>query len=540
MDSPGVVNRVRVFRLTAAFGVALALLSGCGLVEVERAEREAGETARRMQDRLPAVPERPLYGALSFSEGPWLSIAVPERPAGDPLPGDLLEEDAVTLPLAGDEADGVLARRVEDVAAVAVELVGAGVEAAAVRVAADGMTGSGGVWTGPLDRLLDRWAAARGYVWRYDAAAQTVRVVRSLSRTFRVNALSGKQEWRVSTSTAGGGSGDGSSARNEQSISAGLDYEPWSEIEAQLEEAAGGEASVLLSKIGAAVAVKGLPRAVDRVRARLEHLNRTILRPVTLGFHVFRVSFARDARYNVGLGGTLHQILGTSATVSLDNGAIRVSRRTERGPRAKNSLSATVDALHEVGTTSRVLSVEVPSLNGRPAQFYRLQDKAYLKQIRTVRDEGGGTSQEYVPGTVSWGISIGYLAQIVAPDEVLARLSVNISDQPVLEEFPKGSASPGQLRIQLPQDQSRRAISSTQAIRHGETLVLTGFADRFSTGGRSSPLGAGAAPFPWGGLSGGSDRWEQVLLVTAEIGRPLGISDAPVREIAGAAEGVSG
>ena len=397
----------------------------------------------------------------------------------------------------------------------------------AIAAAADGMTGPGVVWTGPLDRLLDGWTARRGYVWRHEAASGTIDVVRSMSRVFRVNALSGSQEWRVSTSTQGGGAGDGAAASNEQSISARLEYAPWSEIEAQLAEAADGEADVILSEVGATVAVKGLPRAVERVRARLEHLNRTILRPVTLGFHVFRVSFMRDARYNVGLGGTLNQILGTSATVSFENGAIRVSRRTAPGPRAKSSLDATVDALHEVGTTSRVLSVEVPSLNGRPAQFYRLQDKAYLKQIRTVQVEGGGTAQEYVPGSVSWGISISYLAQIVAPDEVLARLSVNISDQPTLEEFPKGAASPGQLRIQLPQDQSRRAISSTQAIRHGETLVLTGFADRSSTGGRSSPLGAGAAPFPWGGLTGGSDRWEQVLLVTAEIGRPLGIADLP-------------
>ena len=481
-----------------------------------------------MEGRLPAVPDQPLYGALAFGEGPWLAIAVPERRWGDPLPGDLLEDESVTLPYAGDEDDEVLARRVEDVAGLTVRLVGrAGKATAGASAAADGMTGAGVLWTGPLDRFLDGWTSARGYVWRYDRAVETVEVVRTRSRTFRVNALSGSQEWRISTSTEGGGAGDGAAASNEQSISATLQYDPWSEIEAQLVEAADGEATAVLSKVGATVAVKGLPRAVERVRARLEHLNRTILRPVTLGFHVFRVSFSRDARYNVGLGGTLHQILGTSATVSFDNGVVRVARRTAAGPRPKNSLSAAVDALHEVGTTSRVLSVEVPSLNGRPAQFYRLQDKAYLKQIRTVRVEGGGASQEYVPGTVSWGISISYLAQIVAPDEVLARLSVNISDQPVLEEFPKGSASPGQLRIQLPQDQSRRAISSTQAIRHGETLVLTGFADRSSTGGRSSPLAAGAAPFPWGGLSGGSDRWEQVLLVTAEIGRPLGISDVP-------------
>ena len=385
-----------------------------------------------------------------------------------------------------------------------------------------------------MDRLLDRWSGAKGYVWKFDEKTQTVEVVRWVSRTFRVNALLGSQEWHVSTSTTGGGEGDGSSGRNDQSIKTGLQLDAWQEVSAQLEAVTDGEAELSFAKIGAEVLARGLPAAVERVRERLDHLNRTILRPGTLGFHIYRVTFARDANYNVDLRGTLSQVLGSSAQVEFTGGGIVVGRRTVSGARPKNSLGATVEALHEVGTTSRMLSVEIPSLNGRPAQFYRLNDKAYLKRIRTITTESGHTSQEYEPGTVSWGISISYLAQIVAPDEVLARLSVNISDQPQITKFPE-NVSANQLQIQLPDDFSRRAISSTQAIRSDETLVLTGFADRSSIGSRSSPVGAGFAPFPWGGVSGGTDRSEQVLLVTAQVGRPLGISEMRTQAAPGVA-----
>ena len=544
MDSPGVVNRplfkdgtlCRRSGICGLLMAAVTMSSGCGLIEVERAEQEATETAGRIGKYAPRGPEEPRFGKLVVTQQPWLGISITEPPADDLLPADLLEEGAVVLPLQGPQEDEVLAARIEDVSGLSVRLVGRAPENGTEFIVntSDGMTGGAGVWTGPLDRLLDGWSGAKGYVWKFDELTQTVEVVRWVSRTFRVNALLGNQEWRVSTSTTGGGEGDGSSGRNDQSIKMGLDLDAWKDVSAQLEAVAGRDAELSFAQIGAEVLVRGLPAAVERVRERLEHLNRTILRPVTLGFHIYRVTYARDANYNVDLRGTLSQVLGSSAQVEFRGGGIVVGRRTGSGARPKNSLDATVEALHEVGTTSRVLSVEIPSLNGRPAQFYRLSDKAYLKRIRTITTESGQTSQEYEPGTVSWGISISYLAQIVAPDEVLARLSVNISDQPQIKKFPE-NVSANQLQIQLPDDYSRRAISSTQAIRTDETLVLTGFADRSSSGSRSSPVGAGFAPFPWGGISGGTDRTEQVLLVTTQIGRPLGISETRTQAVPGVA-----
>ena len=534
MDSPGVVNRLgqkggeRYRRLGISVLLALASsgLASCGLLEIGRAERAAEETAERVAKYAPRPPEASKYEKLVVTERPWLGVSVVGSVGADPLPEDLLQDGAIVLPLQGPQEDEILAARIENVSGLSVRLVGPAPTGGAEFIAntSDGMTGGAGVWSGPLDRLLDGWSGAKGYVWKFDGSTKTIDVVRWVSRTFRVNALLGNQQWQVATSTTGAGGGDGTSGSNVQSISTGLQMDAWTEVSEQLEAIAGSDAELSFSKLGAEVIARGLPSGVDRVRQRLERLNRTILRPVTLGFHIYRVTYARDANYNLDLRGTLSRVLGSSAQVDLTGGGIVVGVRSGTLPRPYTSLDATVEALHEVGTASRMLSVEIPSLNSRPAQFYRLSDKAYLKRIRTVTTESGQTSQEYEPGTVSWGIAISYLAQIVAPDEVLARLSVNISDQPQIRKFPE-NVSANQLQIQLPDDYSRRAISSTQAIRTDETLVLTGFADRSSSGTRSSPVGAGLAPFPWGGLSGGTDRSEQVLLVTAQIGRPLGISE---------------
>ena len=63
-----------------------------------------------------------------------------------------------------------------------------------------------------------------------------------------MNALLGCQEWHISTSTTGGGEGDGSSVRNDQSIKTGLQLDAWQEVSAQLEAVADGEAELSFAK----------------------------------------------------------------------------------------------------------------------------------------------------------------------------------------------------------------------------------------------------------------------------------------------------
>ena len=64
----------------------------------------------------------------------------------------------------------------------------------------------------------------------------------------------------------------------------------------------------------------------------------------------------------------------------------------------------------------------------------------------------------------------------------------------------------------------------TQKIGRGETLMVTGFSDRSAAARRSGTFDV-ALPLPDGGRKASSARVEQVLLVTADIGAPLGIAE---------------
>ena len=123
-----------------------------------------------------------------------------------------------------------------------------------------------------------------------------------------------------------------------------------------------------------------------------------------------------------------------------------------------------------------------------------------------------------MPGTVSSGFAVSYLPRITGPGEVLVRLFASLRDRPSFTAFTSNNQT-----IQLPAYASR-AIQVTQKIGRGETLMVTGFSDRSASARRSGTFDADL-PLPDGGRKASSARIEQVLLITADIGEPLGIAE---------------
>lgn len=529
-DSPGVVNRPRHLLGAIALAAVLSLgLPGCGWIDHEKVAEDAAAVESRLGSVESLEPDRPGFRSLTQSKDPYLAIR-PITEERSLLPDDLRSETGIVVTLGDGPEDEVLARRLSDAAGIGVRLAGTpwqpsagegvpleapanGARADWLASWSDELAGEAGVWSGPLDRLLDAWTEAAGYRWQYDGEDGIVEVLRSETRIFEVHALLGSQKYNVTTTTSGSG-GEATSGSSQQSISSEMTYEPWTEIAPQAAAAAGSEGAVTVSATAATVTVTGLPRAVERVRAYLEHVNRHVLRPVTLSVHLYSVRFDKGSDYEVGLTGILPEAFGSDFVIGVDGGSISVVRPTSVGA---SSLRATVNALRKVGTASRVLSVDVPTLNGRPAQFYDLFDQAYLKESKTSIDTGVIT-RELTPGTVSSGFGVSFVARIVAPDEVLARITATIQDRPEFTAF--GSAGNA---IQLPAG-GRRAIVVTQRIARGETLLLTGFRDRSSTGSREGTFHP-SVPLPEGAADADILRVETALLVTADIGAPLGISE---------------
>ena len=372
-----------------------------------------------------------------------------------------------------------------------------------------------------MDELLDAWVEAEGYSWGYSAESQTVAVMRSVTRVFGINALVGNVQHQVSTQTSGSG-GETTTGGSQQSITATMEYKPWEEIAGQAKTVAGEQARVEVSEAAGTVTVSGLPRAVERVRRLLEHLNATILRPLTLSVHLYSVRVGRGSNLSLGLSGALSDVLG--ATVEVGAGGIGIVRpATVDG----SSLLATVNGLRTIGTATRVLSVNIPGMHGMPVQFYDLLDEAYLEEISITVSEGV-REVSLSPGIVTSGFGLSYVARIIAPNEVLARITATIQDRPEFAVFGAGGE-----QIQLPVG-GRRAIVATQRIGRGETLLLTGFTDRAATATKEGTFDPDI-PLPDGRRDADEGRIEMVLLVNAQIDEPLGISEIPALSV-----GVSG
>ena len=489
--------------------MALLALSGCGLTAVEDARDEARSVARDAAAARPAAPD-PGYVTVRRVDRPYVGLEPVEADRQGTLPERFLGDDAVTLPLAGARDEAVLAARIEAATGLAVRFVGAArADAATAFSAPDGLSPNGGIWTGPLDRLLDSWTEAAGHDWRYDAEAGRIEIVRALTAVFRVNALAGAERHGASSSTHDRAGDEGSSSLSAQSIESETVYDPWPEIEAQLAGLVGEETRVTVSPASAAVTVSGAPRDVRKVRRFLAYLNREVLRPVTLSVHLYSVRFERETDHGVDL--SVSELLGSSVGLAVAGDTVSLIRPSG----AVDALAATVRALSRAGTVSRVLSADIPSLNGKPAQFLELTNEAYLKELRTTAGDGVAQT-ELVPGTVSSGFALSYLARITGPDEVLVRLSASLRDRPRFTTFTWDGHT-----IQLPA-YGGRAIQVTRKIGRGETLMVTGFSDRGAVSNREGSVDADV-PLPFGGRSARLVREERVLLIAAEIGAPLGI-----------------
>ena len=525
-------------------------VSGCGWTELEGSSEDQAAIEQRIREAKSTGPDRTGFRSLRESAAPYLALSAVQAGA-TPLPEDLVSDAGVTVPVGDFPSPEMLRRRIAEASGLAVRWIGeeygpgadgvsckkgspeagSAVPAAPVRPVegpaspapgsgsawmrslADELVPDGGVWTGPLDRLLRVWTGERGWSWRYDGDAAVIEIVRSESRTFGINALVGEQDYKVSVSTEAE-AGEETSGGTKQSLDASMKYEPWKEIAEHVCEVARGGADVLVSEAAGTVSVRGAPAAVASVRDYLQHLDRHTLRPVSLSMHIYSVQFDRGRDFEVGLSGVLPEILGSSVDLVLSGAGVTVVKPSFANA---NSLRATVDAMARVGKVWRVKTFDLASLAGRPSQAYDLVDRAYLKEIRTTLGEGR-ESVALTPGMVSSGFGVSFVARIVGPDTVLARITATIQDPHEFSQFGSGGNA-----IQLPTG-GRRASVSTLRIGVGETLVVTGYSDRSTTESESGTF-LSWLPLPEGGRKSGVDRTELVMLVTADIGEPLGISE---------------
>ena len=284
---------------------ATILLASCAL--------DGPETSRQRSDDVSAAIDAaarettPDYSVLQVDAArPFTGLQVLEPPAPQ-IPPQWTADDAISISLAGTLGDQIMASLIE--AATGVPVRFAGLRPAEAPDDPFGLPAAvlpeGGIWTGPLDELLDIWTGTRGYDWRWESESERVTVTRSQAVAFTLNALAGTQAVSGTTSTTETAGGGNSSNLAQQSMSASATYDPWTEVTEQLTAILDASATVAAAPSTASLTVRGLPRDVDRARSYLGWLNRTALRPVTVTFSIYRVAYEDATDYELGIAGTL-------------------------------------------------------------------------------------------------------------------------------------------------------------------------------------------------------------------------------------------
>ena len=495
--------------------VLLLVLSGCGLTAVEDARDEARMVARDAAAARAGASAEPGYVTVRRVDRPWVGLVPIEEEKGVLLPERLLTEDAVTLPLAGADDDAVLAARIEAATDIPVRFVGAAREDAGASFGAtDLLVPNGAVWTGPLDRLLDAWTEAAGHEWRY-ADTGRIEIVRRLTAVFRVNALAGTERHGASSSTQDQAGEDGSSSLSAQSIESETVYDPWPEIEAQLAGLVGEETVVTVSPASASVTVSGAPADVRKVRGYLAWLNREVLRPVTLSVHLYAVRFERESEHGVDV--SLSEMLGSSASLAVAGDTVSVIRSSDTGG-AVETLAAAVRALSRAGTVSRVLSADIPSLNGKPAQFPGAHQRGVPEGAQDHGRRGRGPDRA--------GAGHGVVGVRALLPRAHHRPRRGAGETLGESQGPSALHHLHHGRAHHPASGLRRACGAGDAADRprrdpdGDRVQATGA--RFRTGREASTR---TCPCRWAGAARGLVREERVLLIAADIGAPLGISE---------------
>ena len=519
------------FRLAATVFL-LNTLVGCTefVPEADEGAARAEDVVREVESELGRshVP-RSGHSILKVeTERPYTGLRPVVVAPKNRFPKRFLGEDGISIPLDHALTPAEMSQHITAATGLPVRFVGrppgspAGAREVRFAARSGRVLGGQGQWSGPLPALLDEWAQAHGYQWRYNEATGVIEVVRGLSAVFQIHALGGTQSYHVASSTAGGGSkteGTLTADFSEQRLDTEYKFDPWPDIESAVKGLMSEGSIAEVSPAQASVIVAGLPGDVARVRGYLRHVNQSVLRPLVVTVRVFTVARDRGADFETDFGAALRSMAGSSFDFVLEGGRDSRSVAIVRpaNERAGNSLDLTLRALRSLGSVSRVLTAGVPALNGAPAQYYEMARHTYLAEVSTSVGDGGTVSTELRPGTISSGFAMSYVGRITGPGEILLRIFASLQDPPVFDSF--GSATH---TIQLPRFRSR-GINVTQAVREGETLVLSGFTDR-----RMSTVQEGFVkarnPFA-GATSHGEVRIDQVLLLTMRIGEPAGVSE---------------
>lgn len=504
--------------------ISLLTLSGCLISqEAKIADKDYTSTKKEIgvfSDNLHFAkkPEQKSL-AVHIKDRPWLGLKPKAVPKGTLLPEQFRTANGISIPFEEPLGLSELANRIYAATRIPVTIKGQATNnslSAFTPVSNISTTDTNNiVFQGPLDALLNQWTSLYGYDWEYND--NEISIIRYGASAFTINALAGVDQF--STNQASSAEIEGSNSLASQSLSTSYSFDLFKELEEQATALVNEDTVISVSPTNGTLTVKGVPRDIKVISNFLNHMNNKILRTVTLSVRILDIQRTRSADYDLSLDILLEDVLGKQSlqfvTGSTSN-LIGTIRPLPTGT-TTNTINGTIQALNSIGTISRNLEGTVAALNGQPIPLENITTRSYLRSTSTDSVDGA-VAQSFEIGEVSSGFFISFLPRIVGDDQVRVRMNLGLQDLLELREFTSDGTT-----LQFP-EQSSNAIKIERLIRSGDTLIISGISDNKTNGSRSG-LGDADNWFFGGNQDADLIRKEQIILLSAEIEPPHGITE---------------
>jgi type IVB pilus formation R64 PilN family outer membrane protein len=369
---------------------------------------------------------------------------------------------------------------------------------------------------------------ARYHVWsRYRDGR--ISFFRTETRTFSIPVIADTGSMKGTISTKGnsyGGSSSSSStssssdSEDAQSITLGVDLDPWKNMEKTAAAVAGTGAQVVADGALGVLAITGTPPQCDRVADWVKNLNAMYGKQVAIDVHLYQVKETSEDNLGVSLtlafagknGHTDAAITSVSIpTVSSSYSAMSFGASIVGG--TLSGSKAAVQALATLGKVSEVVSRSGITQNGKTLALQAATEEGYVQSTSTTTTTNSGTTSSIQTGTLVPGFTSSFIPKVI-DGRILLDFDMTLSNLDSLTTYTSGSSS-NESSVQLPTMEMTR-LQQSVSLKPGETLVLTGMKQQkasMTNNGTGSPY----LPIFGGGVDAQRDNTMIAVVITARL-----------------------
>lgn len=499
--------------IRTAPAIALVLLAGCSAVQhsdeaLDLSKRSRAKISSEIDDFKRKMTDKERRLQASIVDRPWLVGRAVPLAREVTLPEALRRDVNTALMFQGSATDlQTIAKRVQMATGIHTRVTADALmpqEAFAPRLSGEK---TGAVETVvPMDaqarlpdgvtslpNALDGLTANLGVHWRYDSKNQVIVFYRVETRSFDVRAL------LMSAQVNAGIGLDGRSSGSQDSKS-GSNFDSTSKTSLKSEDKVSPIQSVMakitpfLTKAGSAVAepsgtnsivVTDTVEALDRIGKFVESENRALTRRVHMMFE--EVTVTVNDQHEGGLDWNLIYstasavAASTSPVTSVGSTAGTVIEGSAQSGRFVGT-DAIIQALSELGTTTRKTSIPLDALNRRPVTYADRKTFTYINEVETTglstADSGAGSISTVPNVSVRQkDVTVGQFLTLVpdaqADGQILLTVSYDSTINDPLQTIKFGDSDNG---IEIQQLTVRgNGMVQQVALSPGQPMVISGF-----------------------------------------------------------------